>query len=103
MKRLIKTLHALPERLMKQACTAAVSAAESAAETAKALAPVDTGELKNSISSASAPDGAVVRASAPHAAMVEYGTSKMPPQPFMLPAALAVREQFFKSAGENIK
>ena len=100
---LIKTLHALPDKLLTQAKAAAVSAAEAAAQTAKALAPVDTGELKSSISSASTAEGAVMQAAAPHAAMVEYGTSKMNPQPFMLPAALAVRKQFFKSAGENIK
>ena len=103
MKKLIQTLRALPDRLMQQAKAAAVTAAETAAQIAWESVPVDTGELKNSISSASTAEGAVMQAAAPHAPMVEYGTSKMPPQPFMLPAALAVREQFFKSAGENIK
>lgn len=103
MKKLLQTLRALPDRLMQQAKAAAVTAAETAAQIARESVPVDTGELKNSISSASTAEGAVMRAAAPHAPMVEYGTSKMPPQPFMLPAALAVREQFFKLAGENIK
>lgn len=97
MKRLIKRLTALPDGLMKQAEAAAASAAAHAAEIARGLVPVDTGELKGSISSSPAPGGAVMTASVPHAAMVEYGTSKMPPQPFMLPAAHASADVFFKS------
>lgn len=103
MKRLIRHLNALPDRLMRQARAAAVSAANHGAEIAGDLAPVDTGELRGSICASPAPDGAVLRADAPHAAMVEYGTSKMPPRPFMLPAARAVAAEFFRSAGENVQ
>lgn len=101
MKGLIKRLDALPERLMQLACQSALSAAEHAAAIARESAPVDTGELRASISSASTPDGAAVTASAPHAPMVEYGTSKMPPRPFMLPAAHAVAGEFFKGVDLN--
>ena len=62
---------------------------------ARELAPVDTGELRESISFAATDNGAVVYASANHAAMVEYGTSRMSPRPFMLPAARAVAHEFF--------
>lgn len=95
MKALVKRLNALPEMLMQQAKASAVSAAEHAARIARDLVPVDTGELKESISFAPAPDGAVMRAGAPHGPMVEYGTSKMPPSPFMLPAAHGSAREFF--------
>jgi HK97 gp10 family phage protein len=65
---------------------AAVAVAERAAE----LAPVDTGELRGSISHQKLGDGWAVVASAPHAAYVEYGTSKMEAQPYLRPAAQGV-------------
>ena len=99
MKAVVRRLNALPDRLMKQAKQAAVAAAAQAAQTARELAPLDTGALRQSISHSAADDGAVVTASAPHAAMVEYGTSKMPPRPFMLPAARAAAQAFFETAG----
>ena len=55
---------------------------------AKTLAPVDTGNLRNSITT-DARQGdlvAVVEATASYSAYIEWGTSKMRPQPFMRPA-----------------
>lgn len=98
---LARRLKAIPGRMLSRGERAAVMAAEHAAQTARELVPVDTGELRNSISHSPDVRGAVVRAEAGHAAMVEYGTEKMPPRPFMLPAARAAAETFFKSAGED--
>lgn len=62
--------------------------------TAKLLAPVDTGNLKGSISTsdlrAMGTSGSIeaeVRATAEYAIYQEVGTSRMPAQPFMGPAA----------------
>lgn len=101
MKRLIARLNALPDELMRRAEASAVSAADHAAGIARDLAPVDTGELRASISSASRAGGAVTFAAAPHAPMVEFGTSKMPPRSFMLPAAHAVAAEFFNGVDLN--
>jgi HK97 gp10 family phage protein len=54
---------------------------------AKALAPVDTGNLKGSISVDSlGPLAAEIGPTATYGIFQEYGTSRMPPQPFMGPA-----------------
>ncbi|GBC68389.1 hypothetical protein HRbin01_00070 [archaeon HR01] len=54
---------------------------------ARELCPVRTGRLRASIkASREGPLLYVVEASAPYAGYVEFGTSKMPPKPFMGPA-----------------
>lgn len=54
----------------------------------RSSAPRDSGELVGSIRVRAAGRGArEVRAEARHAVFVEYGTSVMPPQPFVGPAA----------------
>lgn len=68
---------------------AAVQASTLAIESgAKRLAPVDTGNLRSSIKGKVAGGGyeGEVTATAEHAPYVEFGTSKMPAQPFLLPA-----------------
>jgi HK97 gp10 family phage protein len=53
---------------------------------AKVAAPVDTGFLKNSISTTVEGLSAEVGPTASYSMYVEYGTSRMRPQPFMGPA-----------------
>ena len=53
--------------------------------TAKSLAPVDTGALRNSIGSDIRPLNAIIPASASYAGFLEWGTSRMAPQPYMGP------------------
>lgn len=53
---------------------------------AKAAAPVDTGNLKNSISSDIDGLSAEIGPTAEYGMYVEYGTSRMRPQPYMGPA-----------------
>lgn len=74
-------------------------AAARTAEAARAAAPVRTGALQRSITTRATLGGlsTVVEAGAAHAAFVEYGTSKMPPQPFMRPAADAAEADFMKA------
>jgi HK97 gp10 family phage protein len=62
--------------------------ADRVAELAEQLAPFDTGELRDSIhvEEGDRPGMYQVVASAPYAVFVEYGTHKMPAQPFFTPA-----------------
>ena len=55
---------------------------------AKMLAPVDTGNLRGSITTDARTGDlvAVVEATADYSAYVEFGTRRMRPQPFMRPA-----------------
>lgn len=55
---------------------------------AKTLAPVDTGNLRGSITTDTRTGdlSAVVEATANYAAYVEFGTRRMRPQPYMRPA-----------------
>lgn len=72
---------------------------------AKLVAPVDTGNLRNSITT-DARQGdlvAVVEATADYAAHVEFGTSRMRPQPFMRPAQDRNTEPFMQALGQLIE
>ena len=70
-------------RLTELARERVLSAAEKHRDAAKARAPVDTGQLKNSIRVEAEGLAARVIADCPYAAAVEFGTEKAPPQPFM--------------------
>ena len=89
-------LLAMTGRLEAAVQKAAMVAAERCAETARSLVPVDSGELRESIRAGRQGKGAAVIAAAPHAAMVEYGTSRMAPQPYLVPAARQEEEAFAK-------
>ena len=72
---------------------------------AKSLAPVDTGELRDSIVviNATKTDSGAVVARADHASYVEFGTTKMAAQPFLFPALesnKAYIERTLKSDGK---
>lgn len=67
---------------------------------AKAGAPVDTGFLKNSISSDINGLSAEVGPTASYSMFLEYGTSRMAPQPFMGPAVDANEPNFVSAMGQ---
>jgi HK97 gp10 family phage protein len=69
---------------------------------ARAVAPVDTGFLRSSIQTTVTGDGltANVTAHARYSIYQELGTSRMPPQPFMGPAADAVAPSFEAAMGQ---
>jgi HK97 gp10 family phage protein len=68
------------------------SSGEAAANTARQIVAVDEGDVRDSIDMRLMGDGrstnmtAYVRAGTDHAFYLEYGTSKMAPQPYMRPA-----------------
>lgn len=67
------------------------------AREARGLAPVDTGELRQSIQAELGPLASTILASAPHAAVVELGRSdnpNYPAQPFLGPAVEMHRAAF---------
>lgn len=73
---------------------------------AQTVAPVDTGNLKNSIGVDFDPDGLGFEAgpTANYGHFVEYGTSRMSPQPYMGPAfdrAVGPLPEVFKQIGEK--
>lgn len=112
----VNTLKALsePSRAKNILNQALMQAALSMVNTAKLICPVDTGQLRNSISAQQTENGADFFTNSDHAEFVEYGTGKfgdksvahttkkywryqdangawhttsgMPPTPFMLPA-----------------
>lgn len=85
--RLMGRLSELRERLNDDAARLVSLAADGACKTARSLAPVDTGELRGSICASRGGLEARVTAACGYAAAVEFGTSRMPPRPFMQPAA----------------
>ena len=64
---------------------------------AKSLAPVDTGMLRNSIGSTISGLSAEIGPTVHYAPYLEYGTRRMPPQPYMGPAAERRAEPFVKA------
>lgn len=79
-----------------------LSAAEQVKNSAKSLCPVDTGRLRDSISVNAEGSTAVVSANTDYAAYVEFGTSKMPPQPYLVPALIENSGAVLKAIGEMI-
>ena len=72
---------------------------------AKNRAPVDTGALKNSIST-EFEDNGLTGIIAPHmeyATFVEFGTKRMSAQPYMTPAAEAVAPAFVSAMKEMLR
>lgn len=83
---------ALPEKTKAVVAKAALDVEGNAKNTV----PVDTGNLKSSISTEFENDGltAIVAPHTEYAAYVEFGTRRMTAQPYMTPAAERVRPAF---------
>lgn len=71
---------------------------------AKTEVPVDTGNLKNSISTSFENDGltGVVSTNVEYAAYVEFGTRRMAARPYMTPAAEQVRKSFERAVRDEL-
>ena len=63
---------------------------------AKKITPVDTGRLRNSITHTADTNAAYIGTNVEYAPYVELGTSKMPPRPFLKPAATEHNEEYKK-------
>ncbi len=104
-----RSLEALKKKIIEGVAQTLAESAEALAENAKARAPFKTGELRESISVEASEDGLLLEviADAPHAPLVEFGTRKLPAQPFMVPAAEEefpkIREALIKTLNRAIK
>lgn len=87
----------LAAKIQRAAAEAVSSSARQGALLAREKAPVDSGELSASIRAEGGGLRASVITGAAHAAMVEYGTSRMAPQPFMLSMAQDMRGRFIQN------
>lgn len=97
-------LLALSANLGKASLTVTLTAAKVVAKSAndleaaaKQAAPVDTGNLRNSIGTDLRGLSATVGPTASYGPYLEYGTSRMPPQPYMTPAAERITPAFEKA------
>ena len=94
----IEVKSAIPEVgavVRQQAGKAIAKAALDISTQAKVRAPVDTGLLKNSITAEQvAPFAWVVESPVHYSIYQEYGTSRMPAQPYMTPAVEFVKPSF---------
>lgn len=77
-----------PDLVIESVSEAVRKGAEAVAENARNICPVDTGTLKNSIAVAYEGGRAEISANTDYAAYVEFGTSKMSAQPFLVPSLL---------------
>lgn len=66
---------------------------------AKAAAPVDSGTLRDSIQIQGGRGYRIIRATAPYAFYVEFGTSDTAPQPFMWPQVPAASRALAEAMG----
>jgi HK97 gp10 family phage protein len=91
---LLRKLDELPEQMRRGAERAVAEETEDVTQDMRDNVPVRTGELRDGMQAEV--DGLAGRAvsTAPHSFAVEGGTSKMPAQPFALPAAERSRGRF---------
>ena len=95
-------LPSLAERAKPFARTLVAKSAYEIEGRAKVKAPVDTGNLRNSINTDIVNNGltGIIHAAAEYAAYVEFGTKRMSAQPYMLPAFREVEPEFIKAWSE---
>jgi phage gpG-like protein len=81
----------------KHAADAVMKTAEEAANYAKAIAPERSGDLKRSIDVARVDTlEAAFGAQVDYASFVEFGTSRMAPRSYIMPAAISARDILLK-------
>lgn len=93
MRKFASDLRTESGRVSKRGATVVRKVSQGIVRDAKTLAPVDTGNLRNSISATVTGDGRTNRMSAEigptahYGIYLELGTSKMSPRPYLFPAA----------------
>jgi len=81
------TLHQnVVDRIIEDAKAYQLTIADEVRDEAKALAPVDTGKLRDSIQVSNGDDTDTIYSDVPYARVIEYGTRATPAQPFFRPA-----------------
>lgn len=83
--------------------SASVSGAEIIMRYSQGNAPVVTGFLRDSHEVVETGEGAEVRVTAPYAAAVEYGTSKMAAQPYLRPAIDTHEKEVVRAMSKDIQ
>jgi hypothetical protein len=85
------------QALVSASVDAVQDAVEDTVAQARSLAPVKTGELRDSITGSVATDGYSVRgtarATAKHASIIEFGTQRVAKKPYLLAPAIANRKR----------
>ncbi len=81
-------LERLAERIENNAGGIVSAIGERVMQSAKEACPVDTGALRDSIKMSVQGNRAVVSANTDYAGYVEFGTSKMPARPYLVPALI---------------
>jgi len=89
-----------PFKMQVAGSQALAKAAHDIEASAKINAPVDTGNLRNSISADINGMSAEIGPTADYGIYLEYGTSKMAPQPFLGPAFDEVEPGFVRAIEE---
>lgn len=82
------SLAELAQRIEGSISEIIAAGAEAVSESAKSICPVDTGALRDSISVSMEGNRAKISANTDYAAYVEFGTSKMAPQPYLVPSLI---------------
>jgi HK97 gp10 family phage protein len=95
------------QQLVASSVDAVTDAVEDTVIKARYLAPVKTGELRDSIKGSVATDGYSVRgtarATAKHAAIIEFGTQRVAKKPFFLAPAIANRQRLNRALGAAVR
>ena len=81
-------LGSLADGIEERVGAAIAAGAETVKEHAQSICPVDTGALRDSIAVSQNGTSAQISANTDYAAYVEFGTSKMAAQPYLVPALL---------------
>lgn len=84
----------------KKAAVAVKDAAQTTRDHARDNAPVDTGNLRDSLKMGGGKLTRRVVAAVPYSLYVEFGTSKMAPQPFLYPASDRGEEQLINDLAQ---
>ena len=79
------------------------SGAQRVCESAKAVCPVDTGALRESISVECSGNRAEISANTDYASYVEFGTSKMAPQPYLVPSLIEQSDSVLEAMAQAIE
>ncbi len=79
---------ALSKRIEENIEAIVAAGAEAVAQSARDMCPVDTGKLQSSINVSTNASSAEISADTDYAAYVEFGTSKMAAQPYLVPSLL---------------
>ncbi|MEC9346063.1 MAG: HK97-gp10 family putative phage morphogenesis protein [Pseudomonadota bacterium] len=100
-----RRLSALPANARAEVTKAIDKSGAEVASMAAALAPVDQGDLKASITHQMADDGlsAKVGSNEVHATFAEFGTKERPAQPFLFPSYRALKKRITGRIGRAVK